>query len=216
MARKTHSLALRVKHLINWPSNIRHPFLTRYIKHVFQGFIIAEPAIRSSANGVWINLTVLARDGYDSANREYSREPVSLEKHPLYVKPELDFKDANFEAAKGKMAKLIGELQSWHRYYKTLEPKSDPVFTKDRKPSLLTLLTPSYMMLNTDMAAKRLPLAHNYKEMQLYFEKPIHIKYNVVRNPLINAEILAKYVAEQMGRGRSVLALKSNLIQRLG
>ena len=56
---RTNANALRLKTLINWPSNVRHEFLSDYIKHIFQNHLINEPGIRSSLTDVTINLTIL-------------------------------------------------------------------------------------------------------------------------------------------------------------
>jgi hypothetical protein len=67
----------------NWQSNVRHSFLSSYVKHIFQDALLSPPSIRASTTGIWVSLTMFA-------------PPTTFETHPLLNtksgRPSLDFK----------------------------------------------------------------------------------------------------------------------------
>lgn len=83
---RTNPIALRLKTLVNWSSNVRHQFLSKYIKHIFQQHLIAEPGIRASTTGIWINVTLLEQ-----------QQSVVADSHPYVKKPVLDLKKYGFQ-----------------------------------------------------------------------------------------------------------------------
>lgn len=79
-------LALRLKHHINFPSDVSHPPLTNLAEHILQPFLHAQPKIRARAdpsNGLWMNSTVLvtkedARTGWNPAYAASLKIPANL------------------------------------------------------------------------------------------------------------------------------------------
>jgi hypothetical protein len=112
MGRRSNPLSLRLKGLTNWPSNVQHPFLQQYCKHLFQHSLVATPHIRASTNQIWINLTILNPDS----------------SHPKLKNQTLDFRGANLLDAVGDLEKRIRTLTHNHPYYRSMfkgiQPKS--------------------------------------------------------------------------------------------
>ena len=108
MGRRTNPLSLRVGQLINWPSNVSHPFLSQYLRHVFQGSLIAEPGIRSSLSHIWINVTVLG--------------PVAG--HPLVKRPLLELDHLKLSDSHGRLEHRLRNLTTGHHYFKHIFPHS--------------------------------------------------------------------------------------------
>lgn len=190
MGRRTNPLALRLQHLINWPSNIRHPFLSAYVKHIFQDYLIAEPGIRSSTNGIWINLTVFKRQ----------TDRVPIEQHPKFLDRKLDFDKVQRKVEEGKADvrgledKKIGKLKAFHPYFNALYAGDD-----EGKPSGHRTSTPI-----SDPAIPYLPRG------------PIHLRFNVITNPLLNAQICAQYAVEQLKKGRNLQAVVKGISAKMG
>ncbi|KAL3896450.1 MAG: hypothetical protein SGCHY_004067 [Lobulomycetales sp.] len=79
---RANPVALRLRILRGWPGNVRHAFLSAYVKHIFQHSLVAPPAIRASTSGIWVSLTLLDAD------------KSAMQAHPLLrdKKPSIDFK----------------------------------------------------------------------------------------------------------------------------
>src|SRR3954464_512014 len=77
---RINPVSLRVKHLINWPSNVIHLPVSSYLKHILQDYFCATPHIRSSPTAIYVNLTVL----------QTNRDPP-IQSHPKWQNPTLDF-----------------------------------------------------------------------------------------------------------------------------
>ncbi|KAI8917465.1 hypothetical protein BC831DRAFT_484685 [Entophlyctis helioformis] len=183
MGRRMNPVALRLKGMMNWPSNVSHPFLQQYLKHVFQQSICGTPGIRSSTTGVWANVTLLATAGYD---------PMS---HPLVSQsPSLDFRAAKVEDALGRLETRTRNRTTRHTFYKSLfldvQPKS----------------------LAAALGGNDEPL----KALQIYRDTPIVLKINIIRNPLLNAEIMAEHVARSLNSGKSLARVYKEYLTKLG
>lgn len=108
MGRRTNPLAVRIKSLMNWPSDVSHPFLQQYIKHIFQHSLVATPHIRSSTTGLWVNVTLM----------QQGSKPI--ESHPKFKNPVLDFRGADLTKALGRMEFRTQGLTKSHFYYRDL------------------------------------------------------------------------------------------------
>lgn len=232
MGKRTPALSRRILSLVNWPSTVRHTFLSQYIKHVFQSHIICEPGIRASTSGIWINVTVLSPQfhpihGSTPKNKVYKTtavvnssedtietkpdvilsetgempiaEPIvrtkivhgeeySLSGHPLFQKPILNFHNVQLVNALGPIDARIRlmmdgtdperkkkDLREGHFYFKPLSEGSA-----------------KSLMEAKDCVEDPL------KALQIYSDKPIHLRINVVENPLMNAQILADFIARSL------------------
>nr|KAJ3398314.1 hypothetical protein HK105_005198 [Polyrhizophydium stewartii] len=182
MGRRMNPLALRLKNQLSWPSNVYHPMLKDYIRHVFQHSITGTPGIRASTTGVWVNVTLFAADG---------KHPLD---HPLVKEPTLDFKSAEVLQAPGRLEKRTAGRAARHSTYK-------PVFAQISPKSIAEALG------GATNANQALHIHHN---------KPINLKINIISNPLLNAEVLAQYVARSMNNGKQLATIQRSLLQRLG
>lgn len=260
MGKRTPALSRRILGLVNWPSTVRHTFLSQYIKHVFQSHVICEPGIRASTSGIWINVTVLSQqfhpihgsaskpkllreaktvesdnveakdtedkiasdgkapaievDGVSAVISEVGadtkplsdlaqhtessvldakikptlREIYSLNGHPLVRRPVLNFGNVQLENALGSIDSRIKimmdgtdperkkkELREGHFYFKPLSEGSPK-----------SLLEANECVDN--------PL----NALQIYSNKPIHLRINIVDNPVVDAQILSEYIARSL------------------
>ncbi|KAJ3396390.1 hypothetical protein HDU92_003232 [Lobulomyces angularis] len=197
---RTNPVSNRLKNLINWPGDVRHPFISKYIKHIFQHYIVGEPGIRSSTTGIWVNVTVLQLEGMNASN------------HPKVKKPVLDFSRHRFEESifgrnelrtKNLLHGVPKVTASGRTMYKT-DDKGNPTKEVDRRMHhyygrLTELKTPPANLLEALGGKEKLVEA-----LGIYRDKPINLKVNVISNPILNANILAKYVASEMGKGISL------------
>ncbi|KAJ3301964.1 hypothetical protein HDV03_005538 [Kappamyces sp. JEL0829] len=165
MGRRSNPLGNRVGRMINWPSNVNHPALSSYIKHIFQDCLVASPGIRSSTTGMWINVTLLPTTLPPSEMSHYS--------HPKISNPQLDFRGAVLEKAAGRLEWRTKKLAKGHHFYKAL-------FQDVSFKSLLA-------------AGERNDKVH--EALQIYRDTPIHLRVNVITNPLLNADIMAQQIA---------------------
>lgn len=182
MGRRTNPFALRVGKLISWPSNVSHPLLSEYIRHVFQGFLVSEPGIRSSLTETWVNVTVFG-------------DPQKISQHPLVCNPKLNWNKNNLqpENALGKMEQRLLGLTMSH-------PHISKLFKDVPKKSLVHLST----SINGISGA-----------LGMFKDRPIHLKINFIQNPLLDAEILAQYVALNMSKRTSIGAVYKDLLKKM-
>jgi len=227
MGKRTPVLSRRIQGLVNWPSNVRHNFLSKYIEHVFQNHIIATPGIRASTSAIWVNITVFSHHfhplhGSNAKSRfveqtvqrvkviEAVTEDQSVEQplvkkegvmedvvvktevstrisdHPLVKDCLLRFQNVKLENALGTMDVRIkalmdgssekrkaANLSEGHFYFKPLsEGAASSLIEASESPTLETL--------------------------QIYSDKPIHLRINIIENPLQDAQVLAHYVARSL------------------
>jgi hypothetical protein len=179
---RTNPLALRVGKLISWPSNVSHPLLSEYVRHVFQGFLVSEPGIRSSLSETWVNVTVFG-------------DPIRMNQHPLFKDPILRWNrnDLEPEKALGRLEQRLLGLAESH-------PQIKKMFKDIPKKSLVHLSTSMHGISGT---------------LGMFKDRPIHIKINFIQNPLLDAEILAQYVALHMSKRISLAAVYKDLIKKL-
>ncbi len=174
---RTPSIALRLRGLVNWPGNVRHPFLANYVKHIFQHYEIAEPAIRASTTGIWINVTVLQHNGTPNAAD-----------HPKVQNQILDFHNIDLENALGHVENRI-KLYTQGGIARQGTDREKPV-DGHRYFKKISTGTPGHLLAANDMQAD--PLA----ALQLYKNVPIHLRVNVINNPLLDAQCLAHFIAK--------------------
>jgi hypothetical protein len=185
MGRRTNPLSLRVGGLLNWPSNVFSPFLNQYLKHCFQGALMSTPGLRSSTQGLWINLTVYG--------------PLAKTKdHPLARNPQLSHltQSADLSQALGRLETRLQNLSTGHHYFKDI---FSPVPSKSLVEAGLSEFGP--------LGTLGLFLKEN---------KKIHLRVNVVSNPLLNAEVLAQYTAHHLKEGKSLGSVYRELLQKMG
>ncbi|KAJ3088782.1 hypothetical protein HK102_007928 [Quaeritorhiza haematococci] len=207
---RTNPIALRIKGLLNWPSNVRHPFLSAYIKHIFQDYIVGEPGIRCSTSGIWVNVTLF--------NHKNTR---SIEDHPIFKSPLLDFRKVKVDKALGRFETRIHNLFRG----KSIEEGGEVVGKKEAHPYYgpLTKSAPNFPLAAalekrpTDAGQENLMRA-----LQIYSRSgtgevpPVHLKINVVSNPLQSADILAQYVAREMTENdRALPRIYKTLLKRM-
>ncbi|TPX40256.1 hypothetical protein SeMB42_g00247 [Synchytrium endobioticum] len=194
MGQRTNPLSLRLRTLINWPSSVRHPFLASYIRHIFQHYLTSPPGIRSSTNGIWVNLTVL-----DTSLDAASSIIGSCRYHPKAGKA-LQFRNVDLTSVLGRFERKVLGARKWHQYYSKLMPDANAHHVVPQM-----LLSPS---------AKDIPAT--LQALQIYRDCPIHLRMNVITNPLLNADILAQYVARHCSRGRPLARVYKDLLEKLG
>ncbi|KAJ3069956.1 hypothetical protein HDU98_006972 [Podochytrium sp. JEL0797] len=199
---RTNPLALRLRGLVNWPSNVRHPLLSSYIKHIFQDALVAEPGIRASTTGLWVNVTV------------YSDSHTQLMQHPK-ISGSVSDRAVNFSSVKvlealGRGEKRISELSgsaSKNEYHKSLFASVPATkMIKERTASEYTGTSPLLARAEKEGVLEAL---------QVYRNVPIHLQVNVIRNPILNAEILAQYVAGQLEAGKQLPRVYKQVLGKL-
>jgi hypothetical protein len=83
---RINPLALRIKGMINWPSDVQHPLLENYVKHIFQKTLVQRPAIRASTQGIVINVVLL-----------------KLETHPKLFDKQIKFDNIDYKKVMGRL-----------------------------------------------------------------------------------------------------------------
>lgn len=179
---RTNPLALRVGRLISWPSNVSHPLLSEYIRHVFQGFLVSEPGIRSSLSETWVNVTVFG-------------DPQRMSQHPLFKDPILRWNKSELEPEKalGKLEQRLLGLTETHPHIKNM-------FKDMPKKSLVHLSTSMHGISGA---------------LGMFKDRPIRLKINFIQNPLLDAEILAQYVALHMSKRTSLASVYKDLLKKM-
>ncbi|KAJ3057020.1 hypothetical protein HK097_001504 [Rhizophlyctis rosea] len=195
MGHRTNALALRVHKLIHWPSNVRHYFLTNYVKHIFQHQLVGEPGIRASTNGIWINVTLLNQSGAQNVNE-----------HPRVLDPVLELRDYKIDETQlGRWDAKMSQKAQYHKYYKN-------AFANVPIKSLVQAMNePDPVTGKPKGGAATTTLA----ALQIYKDVPIHLKINIIKNPLMNAQVCADYIAKQMEAGRPLSRVYKSLLSKL-
>ncbi|KAJ3012762.1 UNVERIFIED_CONTAM: hypothetical protein HDU68_001037 [Siphonaria sp. JEL0065] len=198
---RSNPLALRLRGLINWPSSVRHPVLSQYVKHIFQEHLVAEPGIRASTTGLWVNVTVFSDDN------------SKLMAHPKVHGKErcLTFSSVNIIDALGRGEKRISELSgssSKNGFYQTLFKDVQP------KPELIKERT-QVKYLGTSPLLARVEKEGVLEALKIYRDVPIHLQVNVIQNPVLNAEILAQYVVRQLAANKQLPRIYKSVLQKL-
>ncbi|TPX37177.1 hypothetical protein SmJEL517_g00796 [Synchytrium microbalum] len=185
MGQRTNPLGLRLRTLLNWPSSVRHPFLSAYIRHIFQSYLVAEPGIRSSTSGIWVNVTLLDPTG-------------NLPAHPKANRM-LQFKNVDLSTVLGRFERKIWGVRQFHPYYSKIVPEANVHHLSPQLPVEASSTIPPTL-----------------QALQIYRDTPIHLRMNVITNPLLNAEILAQYVAKSCQRGKQLARVHRELLEKLG
>ncbi|KAI9327001.1 hypothetical protein BDR26DRAFT_924123 [Obelidium mucronatum] len=196
---RSNPLALRLRGLINWPSNVRHPLLASYVRHIFQEHLVGEPGIRASTTGLWVNVTIFA-ENYDR-----------LLEHPKLQNGALSFSSVNIASALGRSEQRITEITAegskvpfQQALFKNVQPRVE--LTKERTQAKYTGTSPLVARAEQDGVLEAL---------KIYRDTPIHLQVNVIRNPILNAEILAQYVANQLAANQQLPRIYKNILQKL-
>ncbi|KAJ3406798.1 hypothetical protein HDV05_005825 [Chytridiales sp. JEL 0842] len=208
---RTNPISLRLRGLLNWPSNVRHPFLSNYIKHIFQQHIVAEPGIRASTTGIWINVTVFGNvDG-------------KLLEHPKIKDPVLEFGRVKIERALGKAERRIAEISgpsSKNVYLKNLF-EGLPTTPVPKRPIGEAALQPKDPNATVETYDAVSPLLNRAKSdgtleaLQIYRNTPIHLQINIIKNPMLNADVMAQYIASQLKSGKNLTRIYKTMLQKL-
>ncbi|KAI8608882.1 hypothetical protein BC830DRAFT_1153441 [Chytriomyces sp. MP71] len=198
MGRRTNPLSLRVRGLLNWGSSVRHPLLSAYVRHVFQGHSVSVLGIRASTSGLFVNATVLG--------------DASLSAHPKLSDPSLRFDSVKVVDALGRGERRIAEFggsESKNEYHKMLWDQSGVRRTqlvKERTQAAYQGSSPLLARAQEDGVLDALHIYRNY---------PIHLQINVIKNPILNADVLAQYVAKQLKSGAPLPKVYKSLLGKL-
>ncbi|KAI9013229.1 hypothetical protein BC832DRAFT_549083 [Gaertneriomyces semiglobifer] len=182
---RTNPLALRLRGVLNWPSNVRHQLLTNYVKHIFQHTVHGEPHIRASTTGIWVNFTVLAP-------KSESSETHPL-RHPKVENPTIDFRNAQPLLAPGREERRVKSLANRHKYFKDVLNGLD----KSQLEALGADVDPQ-------------------TAMQIFKDTPVHLKINIITNPLMDAQVCAHYVAKCLSDNKPISKVYKTLLANLG
>lgn len=206
---RTNGLALRLKGLLNWPSNIRHQFLSKYIKHVFQQHIVAEPGIRASTTGIWVNVTLLEQKGGEAIEAKQNQlimDPVlDLKEYSIWGKEKASEEEAGYDFMYGRNELRVRNLLHGGRARPTESTIAKPHFFYGRLSKNAPLNQMEALGLREDFA----------RALQIYKDTPIHLRINVIKNPLLNADVLAQFVAQELSRGVPLPKLHKGLLTKI-
>ncbi|KAJ3217461.1 hypothetical protein HDU67_007931 [Dinochytrium kinnereticum] len=199
---RSNPIALRLRGLLNWPSNVRHPVLSAYIKHIFQDFIVAEPGIRSSTTGLWANVTLFG-------------DETKILKHPRLKNPTLDFSNSKIDKALGRAELRIANLSASDK-----NAFLNSLF-KDLPKTSVTRTKGIGATLTSDKIMATSPTVHRATEegvldaLRIYRNTPVHLQINVINNPILNADVMAQYIAKQLALNRPLPRIYKTILQRL-
>jgi hypothetical protein len=184
---RCNPVGLRLKVASQWPSTLSHPLLSAYLMHLFQHHSPTPPSIRSSTSGgVWVNMTVL----------EDPKAPLPLAAHPKVQDPLLDWTGGGVqdrEAVRTSYGKVEGRLFTMARQHHHFRD----VFA-GRAPAFLEREEATYAQL-----------------VSLYARQPVSLRLNVIRNPLLSAQVCADVVGKSLGRGANLARVHKSLLASL-
>lgn len=209
---RTNSIALRLKGMINWPGTVRHPFLSSYVKHIFQHYVTNEPGIQSSISGITINVSILQEiDGPDASSHPKVLNPViDLSKHSYSndilgrsekrVQNLLHFTEHKYRNLPlGVKNSLKVRKNNGHHYYARLAGYQPGTENKDPPP--LNML---------DALDAKVDLA---KALHVHHEnKKIALNVNIITNPLMDAQILSRWIAKHCNAGKTLASIHKELL----
>jgi hypothetical protein len=185
--------------------------LSSYIRHIFQDHIVAEPGIRASTTGIWINVTV-----FGFSDRK-------LLEHPKIKDPVLDFTRVKIEEALGRAERRIAEISgpsSKNIYLKNLL-EGLPKASVPKRPIGEAALEPKDPNASVETYDAVSPLLNRAKSdgilesLQIYRDTPIHLQINVIKNPILNAEVMAQFVALQLKDNKQLPRIYKAMLQKL-
>jgi hypothetical protein len=206
MGRRINPISLRIKTTLNYPSDCRNAFINNFLKHVFQDYLISKPGIRSNLSKSWINLTIF--------------DPIgNLEKHALFQSKVLDFNNINIKNTKNKNLIRIDNLKSNHFYYSkvfnSIEGKSDSQVKSNSLDSSKSksIDNSSSTSTSTSNSSSKLlaiyPLKSNSKDPTLI------INFNIIKNPLLNGDILAEFIARELKIFKPIQRIFNDLLKSM-
>ncbi|KAI9349298.1 hypothetical protein DFJ73DRAFT_625555 [Zopfochytrium polystomum] len=196
---RTNPIALRLRGLLNWPSNVRHPVLAAYVQHIFQNHIVATPGIRASTTGIWINSI-----------------PPAL--HPKIAHPVLDFTSVRVRDALGRNEARIAEMSSGFGKNEYLGPllrsTGAPVVENVPRRRNFGAESEPFEAVSPLLVAEA--RGGPWEALRIYRETPIHLQINVIMNPVLNAEVMAKYIAKELALNKPLPRIYKTILSRLG
>ncbi|KAI8812330.1 hypothetical protein BJ742DRAFT_54295 [Cladochytrium replicatum] len=255
---RTHPVALRLRTLVNWPSNVRHAFISSYVKHIFQQNMVGVPGIRASTMGIWVNVTVFSAGPFSHPKvptlpaeaaraSQFSKEiedeggaaevteaassktaapsasSVSVPE-PEGHRPKLSSSPAYIEFRNVDLTQALGRFETRVRNLSLKEGKVD--YYLGPNPEASTKPHPYYYPLLSSISAPSVMSAAAFgpnpspektlEALQIFKDVPIHLRVNVISNPILNAEVFAQFVAKQLKGGRPMMYLQRNILQKIG
>ncbi|TPX61860.1 hypothetical protein PhCBS80983_g00869 [Powellomyces hirtus] len=118
----------------------------------------------------------------------------TLQTHPRLHNPTIDFRNVRPLDALGRTDRTVDRLAKRHFYYKHLFKDSHT------KNPLMAL------------GAEQDPLP----ALHIYRDTPIHLKVNVISNPLLDAQICAHYIAKNLSNNKPMAKIYKDLLAKMG
>ncbi|TPX64842.1 hypothetical protein SpCBS45565_g05612 [Spizellomyces sp. 'palustris'] len=112
--------------------------------------------------------------------------------HPRVQNPTIDFRNVRPLEALGRLERRVDKLAKGNHYFKD-------IFKGNATTPLEAL------------GAEQDPLA----SLQIYRDSPIHLKVNVVKNPLLDAQVCAHYVAKHLANNRPMNKIYKQLLTKI-
>lgn len=170
---------------------------------------MAEPGIRASTSGIWVNVTLLEQRG---------GEAIEAKRNPLIMDPVLDMKEytdwgkekaaeeeSGFDFIYGRNELRVRNLLHGARARPTEKQIGKPHVFYGRLSKNAPLNQMEALGLRDDFA----------RALQIYKDTPIHLRLNVIKNPLLNADVLAQFVAQELSRGVPLPKLHKSLLMKI-
>ncbi|KAJ3165308.1 hypothetical protein HK101_000246 [Irineochytrium annulatum] len=204
--RRSNPLALRLPSLLSWPSNVRHPLLSQYIKHIFQPHLVAEPGIRASTTHIWCNVTL-----HGDAQKIFD--------HPRYKNRLLDFTHVDVGKCLGRAELRFAECASdscgtgyYRELFKDVEKSSITRLKYDAASDAMV----EHTFEGTSPTVARARTEGTLGALRIYRDRPIQLIINVISNPVLSADVMAQYVAGELREGKQLARVYKGLLGKIG
>jgi hypothetical protein len=165
-----------------------------------------------------------------SANpkQQQQQQQVTLS-HPKVKSPVIDFASISIRDALGRKESRIAELSSdfskneyLHKIL-TAHTGSDikvPGVPRRRNYAATSGNSDKPSLDDEGFVGVSPLLARNARDgvweaMRMYRASPIHLQINVISNPILSAEVLAKYIAREMKLNRQLPRIYKNILSKL-
>lgn len=129
--------------------------------------------------------------------------------HPRIHNPKLDFSSLSLPKALGRMETRIENLTSQHHYFKD-------VFAASQSNSLVQETERRFGTLGAiGIFPQQFSLASSSGSNA---QRPpvVNLKVNVIKNPFLNADIMAQYIARRLENGDSLGRVYRELLANMG